>query len=131
PQPPGVRSGKDWAQNLVDLAVRRYAVADGLAEVDIRKVPLNFSGEDLALQMSRDPDAARYRGEVASRRLRIAADFMAPTETDMSAAFTLEATRLNLAPLRVTAGKSRVELNGDLTNLRMPRGAFQAKAELA
>ncbi len=131
PEPRGVRNGKDWAQNLVDLAIRRYAVTDGLAEVDVRKVPLNFSGEDLAVQMSRDPGVARYRGEVASRRLRIAADFMAPTETDMSAAFTLDATRLNLAPLRVTAGKSRVELNGDLTNLRMPRGTFRAKAELA
>lgn len=131
PVPRGPRNGKDWARNLVDVAVREYAVTGGLAEVDIRNVPLDFRGEDLAIQMSRDSTAARYQGKIATRRLRIAADLMAPAETDLDAAFVLDATRLNLAPLRLTAGKSRVDLNGYLTNLRMPRGTFQTKAELA
>jgi translocation and assembly module TamB len=131
PVPPGRPSGKDWAQNLVDLAVRRYAVTGGLAEVDIRQVPLDFSGEDLRLQMTRDTLAARYRGEVASRHLRVAANFMMPAEADMSAAFTLDGTRLNFAPLRLAAGGSRIDLNGSLTNLRRPLGAFKAKAQIA
>ena len=128
---PSRRSGKDWAQDLVNLAVRRYAVTGGLAEVDIRRVPLNFSGEDLRLQMTRDAFGARYRGEVASRHLRVAANFMAPAEADMSAAFTLDGTRLNFAPLRLAAGGSRIDLNGSLTNLRLPLGSFKAKAQIA
>ena len=131
PTPSGRRNGKDWAQNLVDLAVQEYAVTGGLAEVDIRQVPLDFSGEDLRLQMTRDTLGARYRGEVASRHLRIAAGFMMPAEADMSAAFTLDGTRLNLAPLRLAAGGSRIDLNGSLTNLGMPLGSFKAKAQIA
>ena len=50
PTPPGRSSGKSWAQNLVDLAVRRYAVTGGTADIDIRQVPLAFSGEDLRVQ---------------------------------------------------------------------------------
>ena len=79
PAPPGPRSGKSWAENFVDLKVRRYSVTGGLADIDIRQVPLDFNGEDLRVQMTRDAAAARYRGNVASRRLRIASNIMAPS----------------------------------------------------
>jgi translocation and assembly module TamB len=131
PTPTGVRNGKNWAANLVDLAVRRYQVVGGLAEVDIRQVPLNFTGEDLRVQMTRDLGRAIYRGEVSSDRLHIASEITAPTQVDMRAKFTLDGARLNLVPLTLTMGGSRVELNGALTELQMPRGAFKAKATVA
>src|SRR5258706_13509941 len=71
PTPPGRRSGKSWAENLVDLAVRRYAVTGGVADIDIRQVPLAVNGEDPGVQMTRDTGGARYRGTVASRRVRL------------------------------------------------------------
>jgi translocation and assembly module TamB len=131
PTPIGVRNGKNWAQNFVDLVVRRYEVTRGLAEVDVRQVPLNFSGEDLRVQMNRDISRASYQGDVSSRRLRIASNVTAPAELEMSARFTLDGTRLNLAPLRLTVGESSVDLNGYLTELQMPRGVFKAKATMA
>jgi translocation and assembly module TamB len=131
PTPKGVRNGKDWAQNLVDLAVQRYQVTRGTAEVDVRQVPLNFSGEDLRLQMRRDASRPRYQGEVSSNRLRISSAITAPVEMNMSAKFSLDGARLNLSPLRLTSGKSIVDLNGYLTELQRPRGVFKAKATVA
>ena len=131
PTPPGPSSGKSWAQNLVDLAVRRYAVTGGMADIDLRQVPLAFSGEDLRLQMTRDTAAARYRGNITSRRLRVASDILSPAEADLSAAFTLEASRLTLSPVRIDVGGSRIDLTGSLTNLRAPQGAFKATAAIA
>jgi translocation and assembly module TamB len=131
PTPPGRSSGKSWAENLVDLAVRRYAVTGGMADIDIRQVPLAFSGEDLRIQMTRDTAAARYRGNIASRRLRVASDIMSPAEADLSAAFTLDAARLALSPLRIDVGGSRIDMTGSLTNLRAPQGAFKATAAIA
>ena len=96
PTPAGKSSGKSWAQNLVDLAVRRYAVTNGMAEIDLRKIPLNINGEDLRVQMTRATGAARYRGNVTSRHVRVASDIMAPAEADLAAAFTLDANRLAL-----------------------------------
>ena len=96
PTPKGHSSGKSWAENLVDLAVRRYAVTGGMAEIDVRQVPLTFSGEDLRLQMTRETAAARYRGDITSRHVRIASNIMAPAEVNLAAAFTLDATRLAL-----------------------------------
>lgn len=131
PTPPGRSNGKSWAENLVDLAVRRYAVTGGMADIDLRQVPLAFSGEDLRLQMTRDTASASYRGSIASRRVRVASDIMSPAEADLSAAFTLDAARLTLSPVRIGVGGSRIDLAGSLTNLRAPRGAFKATAAIA
>ena len=131
PTPPGYSSGKSWAENLVDLAVRRYAVTGGMADIDIRQVPLAFSGEDLRVQMTRDTAVARYRGNITSRRLRVASDIMAPAEAGLSAAFTLDAERLALSPVRIDVGASRIDMTGSLTNLRAPQGAFKATAAIA
>ena len=131
PTPPGHSSGKSWAENLVDLAVRRYAVTGGMADIDVRQVPLAFSGEDLRVQMTRDAAAARYRGNITSRRLRVASDIMSPAEASLAAAFTLDASRLTLSPVRIDVGSSRIDMTGSLTNLRAPQGAFKATAAIA
>ena len=131
PTPSGPPSGKSWAENLVDVAVRRYSVTGGMADIDIRQVPLDFSGEDLRVQMTRDTAAARYRGDIATRRLRVASEIMAPAEASMAAAFTLDASRLALTPLRIDVGGSRIAMTGSLTNLRAPQGAFKATAAIA
>ena len=81
--------------------------------------------------MTRDATAARYRGNVASRRLRIASNIMAPAEADFAAAFTLDATRLALSSVDIAVGSSRIDLAGELTNLKAPRGVFKAKAAFA
>src|SRR5258708_419795 len=130
PTPSGHSNDKNWAENLVDLAVRRYAVTGGTADIDIRQVPLAFSGEDLRVQMTRDTAAARYRGNVTSRRLRVASDIMSPAEASLAAAFTLDAQRLTLSPVRIYVGSSRIDMTASLTNLRAPQGAFTATAAI-
>ena len=131
PAPPGPKSGRSWAEDFVNLKVHRYSVRDGVADIDIRQVPLSFNGEDLRVVMTRDLTAARYRGNVTSRRLRIASNIMAPAEANFAAAFTLDGTRLALPAVNIAVGNSRIDLAGELTNLKAPRGAFKAKAALA
>ncbi|MDP8989354.1 MAG: translocation/assembly module TamB domain-containing protein [Acidobacteriota bacterium] len=131
PSPPGPKSGKSWAEDFVNLKVHRYSVTNGFADIDIRQVPLSFNGQDLRVQMTRDAAAARYRGTVASRRLRISSNIMSPAEADFAAAFTLDATRLALSSVNLALGSSRIDLSGELTNLKAPRGVFKAKAAFA
>jgi len=131
PTPTGQSSGKSWAENLVDLSVHRYAVTNGIADIDLRRVPLSFNGEDLRVQMTRETASKRYRGDIASRHLRVASNIMAPAEADLAAAFTLDATRLALSAVHIAVGSSHIDLSGDLTNLRAPQGRFKAKATIA
>jgi translocation and assembly module TamB len=131
PAPPGPSSGKSWAENFVNLKVHRYSVTNGLADIDIRHVPLSFNGEDLRVEMTRDATVARYRGNVTSRRLRIASNIMAPAEANFAAAFALDRERLALSSVNIAVGNSRIDLAGELTNLKAPHGVFKAKAAFA
>ena len=131
PTPSGPPGDKTWAQNLMDVVVRRYTVTGGLAEVDVRQVPLDFNGENLQIQMSRAIDGLRYRGRLSSDHLRISSAVTSPAEVGLSAQFTLDGERLNLTPVTLTAGKSKADLNGYLTNLQKPRGIFKTKATVA
>ena len=130
PGKPG-RAGMPWDQALLNLKVRRYDVNGGVVDIDIRQVPLDFHGEDLRLQLSYQAADARYRGEVASRRVRISAGGLPPTETDLSAAFILQRDHIDFSRLSFAVGQSRADLVGSLRNLQLPRGAFTVKASAA
>jgi translocation and assembly module TamB len=131
PSPHRPAGEKSWAQNLVDLAVRRYEITNGLAEIDLRQVPLDFRGEDLRLRMDYDVKNPRYQGDLATRHLRIASENMTPVEADVNGKFVLSGTQIEFPSLQIGVGQSRVDLVGSLTDLRAPHGAFKAKASVA
>jgi len=130
PTPP--RPGnQSWARNLVNLAVGRYEVSQGLAEFDLHKVPLNIRGEDLQLAMSYEAAGPRYRGELSSRRLRISSSATGPAQFDVEGNFILEPERVSFSRLRIASGRSRADLTGELTNLRLPHSKFSVRAQMA
>ena len=125
---PAVRHPEtSWAEDLVNLAVRRYDVVDGIFEYDDRRLPLNLRGEDLLVHM-RSERGGRYRGELESNRVRLVADGFGPIEVSAAAAFTLDKEAIDISKLKITTTESRADLSGSLTNLRMPRGSFAVKA---
>src|SRR5271165_6211343 len=44
---PAVPDPKTWADHLLDVAIRRYEVVDGVVDYDNRIIPLNLRGENL------------------------------------------------------------------------------------
>jgi translocation and assembly module TamB len=125
---PRLRQTRVWSEDLVNLAVRRYEVVNGIFEDDDRKIPLNLRGEDLRIVMTYEARRHRYQGQVASRRFRILPGGSAPIEVDVSADFVLDKSRIEVPRLRVSTRKSRADLVGTLSDLRAPRGIFAVKA---
>jgi translocation and assembly module TamB len=117
-----------WAQNVLNLAVRRYEVNHGVVEVDLRKVPLDLRGEDLEMRASYEPRGPRYVGDFASRHMRVASREVGPVEVDASGAFALDQSRLAFSQLHLATGQSRADLTGFLADLRSPRGTFTVNA---
>ena len=127
---PRVHQPGVWSEDLINLAVRRYEVVDGVFEDDDRQIPLNLRGEDLRVVMTYDARHANYQGQLASRRFRILPGGAAPIELDASADFVLDKSRLQISRLRVATQKSRADLIGTLSDLRSPRGTFAVKAAI-
>lgn len=129
PEPAAHRSPSNWAEDLLQLAVRRYEVTNGLFEYDGRDIPLNIRGEDLLLRMSYEASPQPfYRGEFESDRVRVIPGGASPLEVNTSASFTLTPSKINVTRLRVSTAESRADLTGSFTNLRRPRGDFNVKA---
>jgi translocation and assembly module TamB len=131
PVPSGGRTRTSWAEDFVNLAVRRYEVIGGVVEFDARTLPINLRGEDLRLAARYEIATKRYVGELASHRVHMALAVATPAELDLAATFALERDRLSFSRLRVATGQSRADLTGSLTDLRAPTGKFRVKALVA
>jgi translocation and assembly module TamB len=124
------RSETAWTEDLLNLAVLRYEVNDGVLDYDSHRLPLNLRGERLRAAMAYDPHGPRYRGELSSRA-RVIAGRVPPLEVEISAAFAFEKSRIEITRLRVDAGNSHAELTGTLSDPRAPRGKLALKAAFA
>jgi translocation and assembly module TamB len=131
PSPRVRRGNKTWAEDLLNLAVRRYEVVDGIVEYDDRMVPFSVRGEDLRARMAYDASGPRYRGDFASRRLRVMPGGFAPIEVDASAAFILSKSGIEFTRLHLATKESRADLTGTLTDVRAPHGTLVIKATAA
>src|SRR5579862_5541530 len=130
PGPEG-KPGKLWSEDVVNLAIRRYEINDGVVEYDGRRNPLDIRGDHLRLQMDYEARTPSYRGTMSMDGLRATIQGIAPINGSMSAAFTFEKSRVVFSRLRVGTKESTADLTGVLDNLRAPRGTFAMKATVA
>ncbi|HYK58256.1 MAG TPA: translocation/assembly module TamB domain-containing protein [Bryobacteraceae bacterium] len=120
-----------WAGALIDLAVRRYEVNDGVVEYDNRKTPLGVRGEGLQLRMRYDRKTPAYHADLNSRGVRVASGEFAAVDAALAAQFAVERSRVVVSRLSLSTRQSQMELSGELRDLRRPRGSFDVKAKAA
>jgi translocation and assembly module TamB len=128
PNPREHADQRNWAEQLIDLAIRRYEIKDGLLEYDDRKIPLNLQGEGLQVRMNYDQQTPSYRAELNSTHVRILPAGLAPVEMGLAAQFAIERSRIAFSQLRLSTKESRADLTGELRDLQEPRGSFRVKA---
>ena len=98
-----------WAEDVLDLAVRDYEAVDGVVEYNETRIPLRVHGEGLRIRMSYEPGRVLYRGDIATERVQLAPLGYGPIPTSLSAAFTLEKSRLAFSRIRISTRESRVD----------------------
>ena len=120
-----------WADGLVDLAVLHYEVNHGVVEYDGRDVPLNIRGEDLHIQMNYDRKGAQYRGDLASKRVRMLMPGAAPVEFDTTATFAFEKSGVDVQRLHLATLHSQLDFSGKLEDFHALHGTFKTTASIA
>jgi translocation and assembly module TamB len=129
---PARRGQANWAENLLNLKVRRYEINDGVFELDQQKFPLNLSGEDLRVVMNYDSIAPAYRGEVRSRRMRAnPGPGKGLWEASLEGGFILDKDGLSFPQLQIATAESSAVLSGRLNDVRAPHGTFDMKAAVS
>ncbi|MBV8844703.1 MAG: translocation/assembly module TamB [Bryobacterales bacterium] len=119
---------RNWAEQLLDLGVRRYELLDGQFQYDDRKAALNLQGEGLQLRMRYEAKIPAYQVEFDSSRVRLLPATLAPVETGVSARFAIERTRIAFSQIRLSSKQARADLTGELRDFERPKGSFTVKA---
>ncbi|MCP5110293.1 MAG: hypothetical protein GY953_05615, partial [bacterium] len=67
---------------LLDLAIQRFEVTDGVLQYNSRVYPFSFGGRNLSARSAYEAAGPRYKGEISARRLELAADQRLPVLLD-------------------------------------------------
>ena len=125
---PNARPERLWSQDLLNLKIGEYEIANGMMEYDDRRVPLNFRGQKLDLKMTYDASTPSYRGQFSSQGLRVTPPGYMPIDSAVSTEFILEQDRVRLARFHWTTENATADLSGTLVDLRRPHGTLAVKA---
>ncbi len=123
--------GGNTAQTLLDLAVGRFDLRNGVFEVESRgKTPFEAHGRNLNTQFAYEPAAKRYRGRISIQPLDLAIQGYAPMPSDVEMTLAFERDRVQVESAALRAGASRFRVSGSIQSLTAPRAAFRYDARV-
>jgi len=124
PEPKVKSRNTSTVQQLLDLAIARADLHDGMLLVNDRAVPLDFSANDLEAEVTYDRGARRYDGTVRAGKLDVKyqdyRDVAAQAETE----FSLWHNALQVKSLKIRSEQSSLEAQGKLTDFGRPKIEF-------
>jgi translocation and assembly module TamB len=130
PKPKAVRTRKDPIQTVLDLAIKRFQLVDGAAQVAARRIPLNVAGENVRAQVFYDAGPPRYRGEVSLQQVNVAALGQAALPLDVNTSLVLSGNRIEIKSAHVGFKDSALDFSGELADFVSPRTALQYVARV-
>lgn len=127
---PKQKSGKSPLDQIFDLAIDRLEVSDGALLWNDRKLPLDFSANNVSVAVDFDPLKQVYsaRLQVAEAAAKYAKGDALPLNADVQLELTRNAA--NIKALRVSAPSSRIEASGRITELNDPKAELSYKLSL-
>lgn len=124
------KPGRNTAEVILDLAVKRFTLINGAVQVGMRGLPLNLRGENVRARVFYEPAPARYRGALAFRSLDVRAGGNKPLPIDVDAKLVLERDRLDIQGLHLAANASTLDLKGAVDHFASPRIALDYAARV-
>jgi len=132
PAPPGPKqkSSTPVSKTLFDLNVKQVELLDGWILYNDAKTPFVVEGNGLRLVMNAGGNAEKpiYVGTMDWKEVQVAAKRFVPVPVSLSAKFSVLPDGFELEQARIGAGRSRMDLQGRLTNYNEPEIAFKYRA---
>ncbi|MCC6586298.1 MAG: translocation/assembly module TamB domain-containing protein [Bryobacterales bacterium] len=112
---------KSPLETVVDLAVGRVEIDNGLLQFEQRKIPLNLHAENLELQLAYNLATPRYEGQLSAAPIRLGYANKQPVDLTLNLPVVLERDRIRISDGRVTSPESNFVLNGAVTDMKDPK----------
>src|SRR6267154_844445 len=133
PTPPGPakqKPAKPMNETLFDLHVKQVQLVDGWILYNDVRTPLAMQGADFRLALNAGGDASKpiYVGALDWKDVQFAVTRNVPVPVNLSAKFTIHRDGFTVEQALVGAGRSRVDLQAELSNYRAPNWKFKYRA---
>jgi translocation and assembly module TamB len=130
PAPKGEsRWENNFANQLLDLKVKRFELRDGFAEYNSQRIPLDLEGDRLQASISYQAAGPRYLGAISAREMRVRTPRLrAPVSMDVDAQVALERSQFQILHARLESEGTKLILDGLVRNLSSPGADFNLSA---
>jgi translocation and assembly module TamB len=132
PAPPGPKQkpGKPMNELLFDLRVKQLQLLDGRILYNDVGTPLAMQGSEFRLALNGGGDAGKpiYVGALDWKDVQFAAKRYVPVPVNLSAKFSIRRDGFTVEQALVGAGRSRLDLQGELNDYRAPNWKFKYRA---
>ena len=123
---PKVRGGRSTTQSILDLAIGRFQLQNGVFEIESRgQVPFDARGRNLNARFLYELAGPRYRGDLSVQPLEAAWGGYGPVPLDVALAVTFEKNRIGVTSAKVATGNSQIDFSGAVEDLVSPHGSFR------
>lgn len=109
PQPPPSQS-KNSSTNVFDLAVGHVLLTNGEIDAKDRAIPVNANLANLRTEINFNQTRRQYSGTISYANGLIQYERLRPLPHSMRTSFDIDPSELNVKPLQLTLGGSRIKL---------------------
>ena len=116
---------------VVDLAVGRFELRNGLIEFNHRKQDLNLRANNLRAVLDWNALKQTYQGQISMEPLYVVAGRNTPVTFKVTLPVVLARDRIDILSAAITTAQTRLQINGSVQNLKNPKTAAHVQGHLA
>src|SRR5262249_26897619 len=116
---------------VVDLAVDRFLISDGLLTFNSRPQAIDVRGNNLHALLQFNLLTKSYKGEISIQPIYVASGRNTPVVFTVTLPVVLERTRVAFENARVATPQSAIVFNGALEDLKNPKTNARINGHLA
>ena len=118
-------------QTVVNLAIGRFEVANGLIDIADQKQTLNVRGNNLRAQLFYNPPNQQYRGQFSLEPVYVVAGRNTPVNLTVNVPLVLSRNRIDVNNANIFSAASAITISASLQDLKNPEISARAAGHIA
>lgn len=124
-------SGKSPVETILDLAIGRFSVHNGMFQVNSQRMPWNAAGEKLRAQLVYNRAAPSYRSDLSIQPLHFIVSKDLPVDMAVNVSLVLEPNKLTISSARLDTARSHADLSGSIDSFSSPEYRLKYTARVS
>jgi len=128
---PRTKSGNSPLESVVDLAIGRFELTNGVIDLAARKHALNVSGKNLRAQLNYNTLNQEYRGQVSLHPIYVVYGRNTPVDLTVNLPLVVSRDRIDLHDASIFSAASAITLNASVQDLKNLKMSMRAAGHIA